>query len=281
MHSHGPSTQTRGASLFALAALSGLFILGVSGSARAFTYTSGDLVGIFVDGTTELTVDLGPISSLVPGASFTFETPTGFGSDGATGAKFVAYETHTPFSGSLSRNLTFTTEAGVDPTSFNNNITGYVNRIGLAQAALDDGAVPADKFFEVLNSFPAAGSGGVITNTANTLALQTSNPGSYTSTIGINGSSDRVGNNLPFETDNLVTSLIVIELWRGVKTSNTAATSTLFGYLQVEGSIAGAGAPSTRITFLGPAPVPEPGTILLIGLTMLGLAFVRRVPHSG
>ena len=247
------------------------FALAASRSAHAFTYTSGDLIGIFVDGNTELIVNLGPFSSLSSGANFSFSTPAGFGGDGSTGGKFVLYATEPPFSGSLNRNVTFSAASGVTASSYDTNVTQYVSRLGLAQSALDDGGAN-DKFLEVLNNFPAPPTGGVITNGTNQLAIPTSNPSSYTSTIGVSGSSDRIDNQLPFETDTQITGTNDFLVWRGNRNSSTTAQTVVLGQFRVEGNIGGG---ITRITYL-----PEPGPGLALALGIGALAALSRTRRS-
>jgi hypothetical protein len=253
-------------------ALAGILVLAGTQAAKAFTYGSGDLVGIFVDGNSELIVNLGPIASLTPGTFFDFQTPPGFGADGSTGGKFLAVATEPPFSGSLGRNVAFTAAYGVDPSSYDSNITAYVARIGLAQSALDDGGA-ADKYLELLNNFPLPPTGGVITNVADELALLTSNPASYTSTIGLNGTSDRIDNQLPFEIDIAVTGDNLVLLWDVERVATTLADTVAIGLFRVEGNVGG-GTPTTRITYL-----PEPGTPMLLGYGVAalgGLSGIRR-----
>ncbi|MFO0690576.1 MAG: hypothetical protein U0900_17885 [Myxococcota bacterium] len=132
---------------------------GVASPAGAFVYASGDLVAIFVDGGTELIVNLGPLANLAPNTIVDVPTPAGFGADGAVGARFVAYSTEAPFSGSLGRNVTYTVPPLFYPFFFDADVTGFVSRIGLAQSALDDGGAP-DKFLELLTLFPLPPQGG-------------------------------------------------------------------------------------------------------------------------
>jgi hypothetical protein len=221
-------------------------------SAQAFVYTSGDLVGIFVDGSAELIVNLGPVASLAPGATFDFATPPGFGTDGAVGGKFVAYTAQPPFSGSLGRNVTFTAPGSVLPPSYDTNVTAYVSRIGLAQTVLDDGGAP-DKFLELLNNFPAPPVGGILVNTATLLSIPTSNGGSYTATIGQNGLTDRIDNQLPFETDVAITGVNLVILWDAERVTTTTASTQSVGLFEITGNLGGP-TPTARVRFL-PEPV--------------------------
>lgn len=245
--------------------------LGAPMAAQAFVYTSGDVVGIFVDGSSELIVNLGPAASLTNGAVFDFPTPAGFGADGAIGGKFVAYTAEAPYSGSLGRNVTYTAGGSVSPTSFDTNVSGFVARIGLAQQTLEDGGA-ADKFLEVLNNFPAPPQGGILENTADRLSLLTSNLSSYTATIGLNGTSDRIGNQLPFETDVAITGTNPALLWKTQRITNVQALSTPLWVLTVQGNVGG-GSPTARIT------VPEPAataTSFLLGFALIALGALAR-----
>jgi hypothetical protein len=255
----------------AAVALGGLLGLAASQPAHAFSYTSGDVIGVFVDSGAELIVNLGPLAGLGAGGPVTIGLPANFGGDGALGGKFLAFQVASPFTGTLGRNVTFTTENGVDPTTFNSNVVGYVNKIAAAQTFLDDGGGSPDKFLETLPSFPLAGVGGVILNDANRLAILTANAGSYTTKATQGGSTDRINGNLPFEIDNpLDVSSQLIQLWTASRVSTTAASSTLLGSFTVEGNVGG---DTARITF---APVPEPGTAFLLASGLAGLVVAGR-----
>lgn len=249
----------------------------VGTSAQAFVYTSGDLVGIFVDGSSELIVNLGPVGSLSPGQTFDFVTPPGFGSDGAINGKFVAYTAQAPFTGSLGRNVTFTAPGTTSPPSYDSNVTAYVARLGLAQTVLDDGGAP-DKFLELLNNFPAPPVGGILVNTATLLSVPTSNGASYTATIGQNGVTDRIDNQLPFETDVAITGTNYVVLWDAERVTTTTASTQSVGIFEITGNLGG-GTPTTRVRFL-----PEPlaatqlacGGLVLVALHAVGSRRRRR-----
>jgi len=237
----------------------------IAPSAGAFVYATGDVVGVFVDGGTELIVNLGPAALLTPGATFDYATPTGFGADGATGAKFVAYAAQAPFTGSLGRNVTYTAPGSVSPSVYDTQVTAYVARIGLAQTVLDDGGAP-DKFLELLNNFPAPPTGGVIVNSPTQLAIPSSNGASYTSTIGQNGVTDRIDNQLPFETDVAVTGTNYTVLWRGQRVTTTTASTQAIGLLEITGNVGG-GTPTARVRFL-----PEPLAAVQLASGVVALA---------
>lgn len=240
-------------------------VLLVGTSAQAFIYTTGDLVGVFVDGNSELIVNLGPVATLAPGATFDFETPPGFGLDGAIGGKFMAYATQPPFQGSLGRNVAFTAPNDVFPPDFDNNITAYVARLGIVQSVLEDGG-DNDKFLELLNNFPQPPVGGVLRNTATELSIPTFNGASYTTVLGVGGESDRIDNWLPFETDiaiNEGTNPVI--LWDAERTTVLTASTQPVGLFEVTGNLGG-GTPTARVRF-----VPEPGAAAQLAFGGLAL----------
>jgi len=262
-----------GATAVALAgAVFGLLALASAAPARAFVYASGDLVAVFVDGGTELVVNLGPLATLAPNAVFDVPTPAGFGSDGAIGARFLAYSTRAPFSGTAGRNVTYTVPPVFYPPAYDADVTGFVSRLGLAQNALDDGGAP-DKFLEFLTLFPAPPQGGIIENAAARLVLPVSNISSYTATIGVAGTSDRIDNNLPFENDVAIDGTRLAALWTSERLTPIQASSVRLGYVEIVGNLGG-GTPTARITYL---PEPVAGATLAVGAALLAwLAGGRR-----
>src|SRR5208337_2649192 len=164
-------SRTRLRSLLALALGVPLAILG-AGAAEASTYATNDLVGIFVNTGTELEVDLGPLSGLKNGESFSFAAPPGFGPGGADGGTFAALQTFAPFTGTFPRNVTFTTDASVDPRSFDNKGT-YITKIAQAQGSIDAGN--GSGWLPSLNALAPAGEGGIIINTATEISMLASN----------------------------------------------------------------------------------------------------------
>ena len=248
-------------------AMGGVFSFLGASAGQALTYSSGDLIGVFVNNGVELMVDMGPLSSITNGQIFTFGTPSNFGSTGALGGIFTAFETNAPFSGTV-RSITLTTDPSVNPPSFDNNFSLYVPKIPAAQSALDAaGTVSGGGWLENLNSFPNAGTGGVILNDAQRLAILTTNPSSYTKVINSSGLNNLNGT-MPFSTAvMLAANGQLADLWDAKRTALTTSSTTLLGTLTVDGNALGDGS-EVRISF---SAVPEPGTIFLLSMGLLGL----------
>src|SRR5208283_2397726 len=215
---------------------------------------------------TELEVDLGPLSGLKNGESFSFAAPPGFGPGGADGGTFAALQTFAPFTGTFPRNVTFTTDASVDPRSFDNKGT-YITKIAQAQGSIDAGN--GSGWLPSLNALAPAGEGGIIINTATEISMLASNVASWTTRIGAN-----VNNNLPFSTTTtLPTGPEVVPLWTGTRTGNTTTNTVEVGMLTVDGNPAADGS-SVEITFH--TVVPEPGTFSLVATGLSGLVWAGR-----
>jgi len=238
------------------------------GSANALTYTSGDLVTVFVNNGNEFIADLGNLATLASGTSVVLGTSASLGSTGGTGGIFTAFETNAPFTGNDPRSLTFTTDPSVNPPS-NDNVLSYVRALPSGQLALDDGS--ASGWLFNLSGFPAAGTGGVLVNDATRVAIPTSNPSSYTNVIGLG--TNELNNLLPFSTAaTLSGNGQVVDLWTGKQTGLRTSVTTLIGTLTVDGNFAGDGS-EVRVTFNA---VPEPGTLLLVGAGLAGLVWSGR-----
>jgi hypothetical protein len=242
-----------------------LAVLG-AGAAQAFTYATGDLVAVFVNSGPELEVDLGALSSLTNGKSFTFQAPPQFAGVGAIGGTFSAYEANAPFTGTAPRSVTFTTDQSVNPPSFDTK-ANYITKITPAQTTLDQGIAGAG-WLPQLNLLPPAGMGGVILNTATELSLAASNVNSWTNIVGPNISSF-----LPFSTTTLLSGNgAIVPVWMGTRTSTSTAHTIEDGTLTVDGNLAGDGS-TVGLTF---NVIPEPGTMWLIASGLSGLVWAGR-----
>jgi hypothetical protein len=244
----------------------------VAGTSQAFTYTTGDLVGIFEVSGTELIVNLGSAAGLTTGKSFSFGTPSNFGPSGAIGGFFTGLATVAPFLGTSGRNVTFTTDPSVDPTSFDNNITKYVTKISPAQVSLDTGTgATGGGWLPLLPNFPAGGSGGVIFNNPTSLAIPSSESSSYENVIGL--TTNQINGKLPFSTAKTLTNPSeMLDLWKATQTSSTKSSTVLLGTFDVQGNSAGDGS-MVKITFTA---VPEPSTLLLVSMGLCAIARVAR-----
>jgi len=255
---------------------------------QAFSYSSGDVVGVFINQGIELEVDLGQLSKFTNGHTFTFGTPTNWGTSaspgaGALGGLFTAFETNTPFSGTV-RTITFTTDAcspagpscptpnaPPNPPSFDNMLSAYVGKIPTAQSSLDTGSVGGSPdWLQSLNTFGNADGSTIFINDATRVSVLTSNQGSYTTIIGASGQNN-INGTMPFSTAvSLLGNGQVADLWSATRTALRTSKTTLLGTFMVDGNASGDGS-EVSITFA--SVVPEPGTMVLLSMGLLGLAW--------
>jgi hypothetical protein len=252
--------------------LAGALVFLAAGTTKAFTYTTGDLVGVFEVSGTELIVNLGSAGGLTNGKSFSFGTPSNFGPGGALGGFFTGFATVGPFTGTSGRNVTFTTDPSINPPSFDNNITKYVTKISQAQVSLDTGTgTSSGAWLPLLPNFPAGGTGGVIFNNPTSLAIPSSETTSYENVIGL--TTNQINGKLPFSTAKTLTnSSETLDLWKATQTATTKSSTDLLGTFDVQGNSAGDGS-MVKITF---SAIPEPSTLLLVSMGLCAIASAAR-----
>jgi hypothetical protein len=210
-------------------------------------------------------VNLGQRSALAS-LNITLPLPSQLGPNGAVGGKSIAMETEAPFS-SPGQDMAFTVQHGFDPSTLNSDFSNYVSGIPNAQSSTDNGG--GTGWMALLHSFPAAGTGGVITNNSNELVIPTSNSSSYTNVLASGG--DNINGSFPSFSvaDAIPGSPRDVAFWRAVVNNDSvSATSTLLGNFHIVDP------PSTlTITFL---PVPEPAAASLVAIGLVVLAWSGR-----
>jgi len=272
------------------AALGGLLAVSSGGVARALTYTSGvtgstcgtatpsatcfgDYVAVFVKGGTEFYADLG---NNLATANWQFLLPTNSdfassgSSPGAVGATFSLYEVSAPFTGTSPRSVTFTTDPSVDPTIYNSpGSTKLITKVAPAQGTLDAGNGSGWLVADVNGSAATD-----ILNTANTRAVPiqlsggVGNPATWTNLIGAS-----INNNLPFSTTSVLGATSPENLYTATRTSTSSAGAVLQGQFIVTGDVSTVNGNAVDLSF---APIPEPGTLLLLATGLTGLIWVGR-----
>lgn len=248
-----------------LLAAAGMVTGGYAGSAHAFSYSTGDLIGVVVANSTEMIVNLTSSPS-----SATFTMPSQFNgsitSDAA--AKFVAL-------GVLDNNaqdpsILYSAGSSIDPTppdqlsafTFGGDVTAAGN-------ALD--VPPSQGFLSFLANFPPTGT-GIVSNTANELVIASSNSSGYESSLDSLG-NDEINNSMPFS--------VALGFGGGTTASGNLwqsqadATNAFNVFVNLQGTISAHDNGDGTMTFAF-ATVPEPGTLLLLGSGLMGLLVVGR-----
>jgi len=261
-------------------AAGGLLAVSIVGTANALTYTTGDYIAVFVKGTTDLYVDLGSnLASLNQGGTFLLPTAAqspDFISSGATpgavGATFGIYETNAPFTGTFPRGISITTDPSVDPTTFNNKAS-LITKVTPAQTLLDTGAGTGGAGTGWLPSIVGVTLGTDLLNDTYRKAINNSipaplNPNSWASNIG-----PQIGGFLPFITSSTLGAVSQENLYSVTRTGNATAASVLEGAFTVTGDVTTPSGDAVSFSF---TPVPEPGTLLLVGAGLSGLIWLGR-----
>ena len=256
------------------AAVVGVAWLSAATSASAFSFVNGDLILTFVKGGNEVIVNEGQAPTGATGVTFdpgalASILPSSFGGT-LVGADWTALGVRAPDL------MTSNTSAGpinayniIMTTTKDPTLVDY-NSLGAAQAVISP-AGGATGWFQMLKQIGAANGGTILTNNASQLVISTALLQSYTGNVGFG--TDKVANNLP-----ITTSAIFGPVTPGTPQTESMPLYELIQNLTEDPFGSGNFNLGVTVKSLGSiAAIPEPGTVLLVGAGLLGLArFGRR-----
>ncbi|HXK21510.1 MAG TPA: hypothetical protein VMS55_02415 [Myxococcota bacterium] len=243
----------RGATLLAATAV---LALGWSGPARAFTYATGDLVGILVQNNTELIVNLGTLSG-----PETFSMPVQWGGTLSTG-KFVMLTV--PNNTDPLGIVTFTAPLTTNVPGFDSPAGRMAAPIAGAYFTLDQPS--NDKWLNRLNSVGSPDGVFVFSNSADELVVSGAFANGYTQKLG--ASTDKINQTMPFSTalkfngNPAATGFV----WEAQIDSGTLA-----GDFTNLGSVVASDNGDGTVTI---HPLPEPGSELAMGSGLVALGVI-------
>ena len=243
----------KGATLLAATAT---LVLGFSGPARAFNYSTGDLVGIVVENNTELIVNLGTLSS-----PETFTMPSQWSGTLSTG-KFVLLTV--PNNTDPLGIVTFSAATTINVPGFDSPPGTMAGPIASAYVSLDQPS--NDKWINRLTQVGSPDGTNVFSNSATQLVVSGNFTNGYTQQLDFG--TDKINQSMPFSTalpfnGNSTASGFV---WTGQVDSGD-----LSGDFTNNGIVVARDNGNGTVTI---HPLPEPGSELAMGSGLLALAVI-------
>ncbi len=251
-------TRMRGAAIGAAFALAGAIALAAQ-PAAAFSYATDDLLLMISKSGTEATVNLGQLGSGTSPLSASIDLTSFGGSLSGATYRLLAEPVRASDAPNSQNEMVFSAAPGVNVPSYASSDT-LVNGLAAVSFLFDDspnGYAPA-------LGLVGPGTANILSNTATQITYPESNGISYKAKLNATG-GDTLNSNFPFGIGTLFDTSSSTTLWDAqINQDFTGSILKELGTVTLSGSTA---------TF---SPVPEPGTLLLLGAGLSGLVVFGR-----